>query len=205
MDKLLRFKGLLAKGADGVYQGIASTSEIDRDGEIVQASSFTNLDRIVKEQGPIYFQHAWGGYGPPDETKMPVGKIVGAVQSPSDLKVSFVFATGGPMTFAPKVQWMVDHGFLKHMSIGAIPIKWETDNAGHRVYTQLELLEVSVVGIPSNRGAIILNEMKAAGYNISKDEEKLILEVAGGKPEGAAADGTTGWAKLLAKNTRSKQ
>lgn len=201
----LIFKGLLAKAADGVYQGIASTAEIDRDEEIVQPTAFVNLERAVKEGAPIYFQHAWRTYGAEGEHSMPVGKIIGAAQSPSDLRISFVFATGGPMTFAPKVQWMVDKGFLKYMSIGAIPIKWETDKEGHRVYTQLELLEVSVVGIPSNRGAVILNEMKVAGFNLSKDEEELLFEVDGRVPDGVAADEAKGasWIRVLAKSTRS--
>lgn len=202
-EKIVLFRGSLAKGEDGVYEGVASTAEEDRDGEIVLPSAFTNLERVIKEQAPIYFQHAWRSFGAEGEHAMPVGKILDAKQSPSDLRIRFQFASGGPMTFAPKVQWMVDKGFLKYMSIGAIPVKWETDKQGRRVYTALELLEVSVVGIPSNRGAVILNEMKVAGFAISKDEEKLLLQTDGGKPDGVSAGKVTGWAKILAKSTRS--
>ncbi len=169
MDKIL-FRAVLNKaGEDGVYSAIASTAEEDRDGEIVNPSAFTNLERFVKEQGPIYYSHAWRSGGAGEET-MPIGKAVGAWQEPDKIGVKYVFAEGGPMEFAPKVKWMVDNGFLRFMSIGALPTKWETDDQGRRVYTELELLEVSVVGIPSNRGAAIMNSAKAAGVNITSED-----------------------------------
>jgi len=173
MDKIL-FRAVLSKAdKDGIYSAIASTVEEDRDGEIVQPTAFTNLDKFVSEQGPIYYSHAWRTGGVSEET-MPVGKTVGAWQEPDKIGVKYVFAEGGPMTFASKVKWMVDNGFLRFMSIGALPTKWETDDKGRRVYTELELLEVSVVGIPSNRGAAIMQSAKAAGMEItSEDISKL--------------------------------
>jgi HK97 family phage prohead protease len=204
-DSIVVLRGTVSKGEDGIYHGIASTADEDRDNEIILPSSFKNLDTVVKEQAPMYFQHAWRTSGPADETKMPVGKIVAAAQSPTDLQIRWIFAAGGPMTFAPKVQWMVDHGFLKYLSICATPIKWETDKQGRRVYTEMELLEVSVVGIPSNRGAIILNEMKVAGFAISKDEEKLLFETDADQPDGGVADKVEigNWTKVLAQVARS--
>lgn len=169
MDKLLFRAALTRADEKGVYSAIASTSEEDRDGEIVQPSAFKNLDRFVAEQGPIYYQHAWRTGGITEET-MPVGKVVGAWQEPDKVGVKYVFADGGPMTFAAKVKWMVDNGFLRFMSIGAMPSKWETDAEGRKVYTELELLEVSVVGIPSNRGAAIMNSAKAAGIEITNED-----------------------------------
>jgi HK97 family phage prohead protease len=169
MDKIL-FRAAISKAdSDGVYSAIASTSEEDRDGEIVLPSSFSNLERYVQEQGPIYYSHAWRTGGITEET-MPIGKAVGAWQEKERVGVKYVFAEGGPMTFASKVKWMVDNGFLRFMSIGAMPTKWETDKEGRKVYTELELLEVSVVGIPSNRGAAILSSAKAAGFDISNEE-----------------------------------
>jgi len=169
MDKLI-FRAVLSKAAeDGVYSAIASTSEEDRDGEIVQPSAFKNLDKFVADQGPIYYSHAWRSGGVSEET-MPVGKAVGAWQEPDKIGVKYVFAEGGPMEFAPKVKWMVDNGFLRFMSIGALPTKWETDEQGRKVFTELELLEVSVVGIPSNRGAAILSSAKAAGVEITNED-----------------------------------
>jgi HK97 family phage prohead protease len=168
MEKIL-FRAELKSAADGVYSAIASTKEEDRDGEIVLPSSFTNLDNFVKQGGPIYYQHAWHMAGIGEES-MPVGKTVGAWANDDQVGVKFVFADGGPMTFASKVKWMVDNGFLRHMSIGALPIKTESDSNGRRIYTEIELLEVSVVGIPSNRSAEILLSAKAAGIKFSDDE-----------------------------------
>lgn len=169
MDKIL-FRAVLNKATeDGVYSAIASTSEEDRDNEIVRPDSITNLDRFVKEQGPIYYSHAWRSNSVGEES-MPIGKAVGAWQEPDKIGVKYIFAEGGPMTFASKVKWMVDNGFLRFMSIGALPTKWETDEQGRRVYTELELLEVSVVGIPSNRGAAIMNSAKAAGIEITNED-----------------------------------
>jgi HK97 family phage prohead protease len=169
-DDKVMFRAVLSKADEkGIYSAIASTSEEDRDGEIVQPSAFKNLERFVSDQGPIYYSHAWRTGGITEET-MPIGKAVGAWQEPDKVGVKYIFAEGGPMTFASKVKWMVDNGFLRFMSIGAMPTKWETDTEGRKVFTELELLEVSVVGIPSNRGAAILSSAKAAGIEISEDE-----------------------------------
>jgi HK97 family phage prohead protease len=160
---------------DGEYRAYASTSDIDRDGEIVLPHSFTNLEQWVKNQGPIYYGHAWRSYGTSTEENLPIGKATGAWIEPDRMGIKFVFADGGPMLFAKKVRWLVDNGYLNKMSIGAIPLKWEQDSEGHTVYTEMELLEVSVVGIPSNRSADILREMKAAGYEIKDDESKRLF------------------------------
>lgn len=195
MDKIL-FRAVLNKAdKDGVYSAIATTAEEDRDNEIVQPTAFTNLERFVADSGPIYYSHAWRTNSAGEES-MPVGKVVGVWQEPDKIGVKYVFAEGGPMEFAPKVKWMVDNGFLRFMSIGALPLKWETDEKGRRVYTELELLEVSVVGIPSNRGAAILNSAKAAGMEItSEDIAKLFGPESMSKsaPDGVkqTEDGTT--------------
>jgi HK97 family phage prohead protease len=191
MDKLL-FRAALAKAEDGIYSAIASTSEMDRDGEIILPSSFRNLDKYAKDGGPIYYQHAWRT---PDisEASMPIGKAVGAWQEEKRVGVKFVFAEGGPMTFATKVKWMVDNGFLKHMSIGALPIKQHTNREGVTEYDELELLEVSVVGIPSNRGAQILSSAKAAGIEISYDEAVKLFgrdSVSKSVPDGVRTENT---------------
>lgn len=185
MDKIL-FRASLAKAdGEGVYSAIASTSEEDRDGEIVQPTAFKNLDRFVAEQGPIYYQHAWRTGGVTEET-MPVGKVVGAWQEKDRVGVKYVFADGGPMTFAAKVKWMVDNGFLRFMSIGALPTKWDTDAQGRRVFTELELLEVSVVGIPTNRGAAIMSSAKAAGIEITSED---VAKLFGPEPVSKSAPG----------------
>ena len=201
MDKIL-FRAALSKAdKDGVYSAIASTSEEDRDGEIVQPSSFGNLERFVKEQGPIYYQHAWRTGGITEET-MPVGKVVGAWQEPDKVGVKYIFAEGGPMTFASKVKWMVDNGFLRFMSIGALPTKWETDKEGRKVYTELELLEVSVVGIPSNRGAAIMNSAKAAGIEITNED---VAKLFGPEPVSKSApDGEKQTEDPVAKHERDR-
>ncbi len=173
MEKL-KLKAKVNVDPEEGYTAIASTIQEDRDGEIILPSAFKNLDSVVARGAPIFLNHAWrGGAG---EEGMPIGKIVAAWAEPEALMIKFEFAEGGPLTLAPKVKYLVDKGFLNSMSVGAIPKKWETDKEGRRVYTDLELLEVSVVGIPSNRGASIMNALKTAGLTLTKSEREHLVD-----------------------------
>jgi len=139
-----------------LYTAWASTKEMDRDEEIILPTAVRNLKAFLNSNPVIYFDHAWMSWTPSEES-LPVAKAVhGFVDEEKGVQISFQFHD---LEFAQKIKYLVDEGVLNTMSIGFIPKEWDFNDEGHRVYTDVELLEVSVVGIPSNRSAEILRAM----------------------------------------------
>ena len=56
---------------------------------------------------------------------------------------------------------LAKHGVLDSLSIGYIPLEWETRADGVRVLQKVELYEVSAVAIPANTNAVITNVKSA--------------------------------------------
>lgn len=157
----LNLKGLVSKAADdGVYYGRASTAAVDRSGEIVRPSAFRNVGDWVERNPVMYYDHAWTTSLQVGETSLPVAKATEAKVTESELVIGFKFSD---LPFAQQVKYLVDEGFLNSLSVGFLPKTWETDKDGRRVYTDVELLEVSVVGIPANAEATIMRSLKDAG------------------------------------------
>ena len=80
---------------------------------------------------------------------------------------------------------LVNTGYLKAESVGFIPKKWEDGDGGEktprRIYTKQELLEISIVPIPSNPNAL-MNAVKEGVITtkqfeaITKPEEPEVIE-----------------------------
>jgi HK97 family phage prohead protease len=174
MDKM-RVKGLITKGAeDAVYSAIASNAAVDRDNEIIMPTAFKNLAQYLKSNPVIYYDHAWATWDAPREETLPIGKAVnGKIDEESGLLLSWKFTD---LEFAQKVKHLVDIGVLNTVSVGFIPKVWDINSEGTRVYTDVELLELSVIGIPSNREAEIQRSLTAKGFKPPQIEEvKSIL------------------------------
>jgi HK97 family phage prohead protease len=166
--------GLAIKGSsDGVYSGYVSTSDKDDQGDVVLPTAFENLDEFVKSGGPIFYAHGWtrGGIG---EESLPVGRVIGSWIEDDRVGLRWVFVDGGPMTFAPKIKWMVDNGFLNKMSVGFLRIEDKIDGKGGRVVTKAKILEGSIVGVPANDHATIIKSMSDAGLNVNDNELYLL-------------------------------
>lgn len=152
------------EGAQPVYQAWASTGAVDRHGEIVAPRSFANLSDYVAKNPVIFYDHAWATWDAPSPGSLPIGKAISArvvrreAGDAEGLRLSWVFSE---LPFAQDVKYLVDVGVLNSMSIGFRPLKWDHDEDGRRVYTQVELLEVSVVGIPANQEAEIIRAASA--------------------------------------------
>jgi hypothetical protein len=72
------------------------------------------------------------------------------------------FPPEGTYEFADTVARLVDAGYLKTQSVGFIPKKWEDGDFDEddkkkprRTYTKQELLEISIVPVPSNPNALM--------------------------------------------------
>lgn len=133
-----------------VYRIVASTADVDRDGEIVLPASFFNLADYLAKNPVILFGH--DHYSRP-----PIGKAVGGEINETGLLLDIQFAD---TPFAQEIEELYKGGYMNAFSVGFIPVDWEVGKEGQRIFTKCELLEVSAVPVPSNRAAVI---MRAAG------------------------------------------
>lgn len=138
----------IKKLEDRTYEFTASTSNQDRDGEVIEASGWDLKN--FKKNPVVMYAH--------DYRSLPVGKAPRVwVSSDGKLKNTVEFPPEGTYEFADIVERLVDTGYLKTESVGFIPKKWEDgegEKAPKRTYTKQELLEISIVPVPSNPDAL---------------------------------------------------
>lgn len=136
------------------YEFTASTADMDRDGEVIDVSGWDLKN--FKKNPVIMFAHSYNTLPIGKATKVGVrdGKLMNVVEFPPE----------GTYEFADTVARLVDAGYLKTESVGFIPKKWEDaefeedekgKNKPRRTYTKQELLEISIVPVPSNPNALM--------------------------------------------------
>ena len=138
----------IKKLEDRVYEFTASTSTQDRDGEVIEALGWDLKN--FKKNPVVMYAH--------DYRTLPVGKAPRVwISNDGKLKNTVEFPPEGTYEFADIVERLVDTGYLKTESVGFIPKKWEEgdgEKAPKRTYTKQELLEISIVPVPSNPDAL---------------------------------------------------
>jgi len=130
------------------YEFTASTSDVDRDGEVIDVTGWDLKN--FKKNPVIMFGH--------DYRSLPVGKATKIGVKDSKLVNTVEFPPEGTYEFADTVERLVNTGYLKTESVGFIPQKWEDgdgDKDPRRTYTKQELLEISIVPVPSNPNALM--------------------------------------------------
>lgn len=130
------------------YEFTASTSTIDRDGEVISVDGWELKN--FKKNPVIMYGH--------DYRSLPVGKATRVWIKDGALKNTVQFPPEGTYEFADIVERLVETGFLKTESVGFIPKEWDEgdgDKSPRRTYTKQELLEISIVPVPSNPDALM--------------------------------------------------
>ena len=131
------------------YEFTASTADIDRDGEVIDVEGWDLKN--FKKNPVIMYAH--------DYKTLPIGKATHIGIKDGKLKNTVEFPPEGTYEFADIVERLVNTGYLKTESVGFIPRKWEDgeggDKAPRRTYTKQELLEISIVPVPSNPNAFM--------------------------------------------------
>lgn len=149
-----QWQGLFVKSIDQERRQIAalaSTSNPDRDGDIILPTAFKKwLPTYMKNPVILATHHHRLGDG-----KSPVvGKCVTAKIDEAGLHIVVEFAG----TEAAEDYWQLYKGkFQRAFSVGFIPHASEDrkiDGKVVRVFTEVELLEISCVPVPSNREAL---------------------------------------------------
>jgi len=183
----------LRKDTDGepIYRIVASTVDIDRDNEIVLPSAFAaKLPDYLKLNPVILFGHDhW--------SRPPIGKAVSGQVTDRALLLDIKFA---PSPFAQEVRQMYEGGFMNTFSVGFMPIESNTDSEGRRVFTQVELLEVSAVPVPSNRLAVIMRAFDSRGKAL-QEIPRFYETTAKGTPAGSTPTPKGGTAESSPKKS----
>ncbi len=154
------------------YEFTASTADMDRDGEVIDVSGWDLKN--FKKNPVVMFAH--------DYRTLPIGRATKIGVKDGKLMDVVEFPPEGTYEFADIVARLVDAGYLKTQSVGFIPKKWEDaefddnendkgKNKPRRTYTKQELLEISIVAIPSNPNAL-MNAVKD-GVITTKQFESL--------------------------------
>jgi len=131
------------------YEFIASTADQDRDGEVIDVNGWDLKN--FKKNPVIMFAH--------DYRTLPIGRATRIGVRDGKLVNNVEFPPEGTYEFADIVERLVGAGFLKTESVGFMPKKWEDGDGGEksprRTYTKQELLEISIVPVPSNPNALM--------------------------------------------------
>lgn len=153
-----------AASPTGSFTAVASAPTIDRDGEVLDAGCFEPLPASI----PVHAFH---------DFKDPVGRARPFYQG-TELMVEGTFATTDR---AQEIRALVLDKTIGHVSVGFLTIN-ATDVQGTRHITQAELLEVSLVSIPSNREAAVLSargfERSMTPREVKRFTMKLLLQLA---------------------------
>lgn len=167
-------KSSKSAGGDFVIEGFASTGEIDRDLDIVAPEAFAKALDSYMENPICCYMHNWAD---------PIGvityaKVVSAGQIQSVGRKNVNAPTGGLFVraaisnTAPRIRQLIEEGVLKAFSIGFMIKDAEYDEVQDvRVITDLELYEISVVSIPSNRRSLFsVSKALKSGTDLTCDD-----------------------------------
>jgi len=109
--------GVVQKAEDGVYSIIASTGDLDRDGERILPESF-------KESLPAYLKNNPVVLGFHNYNDFAIGKAVGGRVTDNALELEIVFAE---TERGKEARYLYDNGFMNSFSVGFIPKDWQND------------------------------------------------------------------------------
>lgn len=154
---------------DRVLRFVGSDETQDRDRDIIEVAGW-ELENYKKN--PVFL---WGhNYWSP-----PVGQALKVWKEDGRLVFDIKFATFEEYAFADIIYRLYKGGYLRAVSVGFIPKKWEQiiegEGESRRViglrFTKQELLELSAVPVPSNPNA--LQVARAKGIDTALLEERL--------------------------------
>ncbi len=154
---------------------LASSAERDRDGDIIEPTSFETSLKTYMTNPVILSQHQSRLSGGNSSV---VGRAVKVWTDAKGLWVTVKFAD----TPLGREYWeLYSQGYQRAVSVGFILKKWRDDidrETGEKiqVFTECELLEISLVSIPSNRAALSRSKQHKLAFVEAKRDEKILAE-----------------------------
>jgi HK97 family phage prohead protease len=129
---------------DRTIIAIASDETVDRAGDVMVAAG---CDASAYKNNPIVLL----GHGP----TRPVG-TASVITKSGRLEAVIKFAPQGTSESADETYALVKAGVLNGVSIGFRPIESESLSRGGVKFTKWELLDISVVAVPANPSALVI-------------------------------------------------
>ena len=158
MDTILTTaRAVEAENEDGLSWFRASTNDLDRHGTIIEPRGI-QTENFVSNPVFMWGHDAYGsGDGPPDLENV-LGRVVDFNRSDEAFDVAVEWADHDRAVMARD---LVRSGFLSAVSVGFIPdadgmTTRSIDGAEIPVYERTELVEVSLVPVPSNPAAVAI-------------------------------------------------
>jgi len=137
--------GAFRKVGDGqVIAGYASVAEVDREGDLVTLEAMRSGLPFFEVSPVVFWNH--------NINDKPIGKVISAKVDEKGLWVEVQLAHGHPE--AEEVYNLIQQDILRNFSLhwyGDYHLEGET-----RVWDKMDILEISVVGIPGNEYARIV-------------------------------------------------
>lgn len=131
-----------------LYEGVATTSDVDRVGERVNIKGLKNLDDYQKNP-VLLFNH---------DINYPIGRIEHITVTDNEIRVAFRFAN---TPRAQEIRQLVDDGVLNSLSIGFLSLRQKREG-NVLVHDEWMWVETSVVTVPANPHAVIVKDTEPA-------------------------------------------
>ena len=149
------------------FGGIASNTDIDRDNERISPNLLQKMAEDLKKNSTVFFNHK--------HDELPIGKVVDAYVEGNNLKVKIMPSKAKAVE---DIITQISEGVLRSFSIGGKVKKAESvydPNTRKTVkeIKDLDLYEVSVVGVPANPGATIGEFISKAFKDFETKGEKM--------------------------------
>jgi HK97 family phage prohead protease len=145
------------------FGGYVSTKDVDRDNEVILPDAFNkSIKQYLKNPIVLAAHMRIGANGEPT--------IIAKATSlkADDYGLRFI-AEYAPTDLAGEWKKLIEGGFVSGVSHRFIPKNWEDsrtkDGAFIRTYSEVELMEISVEPLHSNRGALI--DAKGKGFDLA--------------------------------------
>lgn len=181
---LMSFEKSETESGEMIYHACASSTSMDRDTEIMEKSALEKGARDLLRNSTVFFNHKHDGLG--------VGRVKDAYVTDDKMFIDWVPSKAAAVQ---DVITQINEGILKSMSVAGRVLK---DSKSYnsvlkkdiRHILDVELYEVSVVGIPANPDASIVSSIAKAFDDFEKahlatsaNDEDEVVEGDGGELE----------------------
>jgi Caudovirus prohead serine protease len=180
--KMIRITGTANNSSNGkrsptrVRSFRASTNSLDRHGTIVNPLGI-RTERFDLNPVVVFGHDAYGSmFGGPSIDSI-LGKVVAHRKTTSSFDVDILFATAEENAKADTALKRGEGGYLSAVSIGFIPITQREEKVAGRmvpVQHEVELLEVSLVPVPSNPEAVHIVRSLLGGSRIARPAKSRV-------------------------------
>lgn len=156
-------KTLDGDNGDRVIRGYAATTDLDRQGDVIAPNALAKAAEDLKKNSTVFYEHK--------HDQFPVGRVLDAGVDDKGLWVEVLISKT-----ANEIWTLIQEGILNKFSIGGRVVTAQRaidKNSGkpYNLITNMELYEVSVVGLPANPKADF-KQVKSIAECISKAYER---------------------------------